>query len=157
MKKRGFTLIEIITVLFILNTLIFLGGFTIKGMIAVREDIKFESLVYEIKDLISYAKLYSSKHNLRSSIHIDGKQNSIKMYIENPTESFLRKIAIPKDVALIGNFSNIFEKIQKIKIKDNGYISTAGTLKIKHKNGEEYKITITVGSDLVTVYEPGEK
>lgn len=148
MKKKGYTLIELIVVMAILSILLGCGFTMIYTLNKIKKEVELEDAVYRVHSLLSYAKSYCRKNFTEGIIVIDEVNNSIifQYRISNRdiierTENFSSDIEVKKNVGE-----------NKILVSDKGYLNTAGSIDIK--SGErKYKITISVGIDDINIKE----
>lgn len=142
---------SVISILIIIMTM----GFTMINKIKIiKEKIVIENVVYEFREMLSYGKYYSKKNNIQCAIYIDERDFSVTLRIDEVDNKLLRKIEPSKDIIITSNLKENEISKKKISIKENGFIFTAGTINIKNKNKEEYKITIAVGTDIISIEGP---
>ncbi|GAA0075940.1 hypothetical protein UT300005_03180 [Clostridium sp. CTA-5] len=142
MKKKGFTLIEVVISIAIIS-IIFTVSISLSKMNSrISNDIKYESVLYEIENIISYSKLYCKKNNTPGEIQIDNKLNEIAFY--QKSDNKIKKVTLPKDIRLV-------MKNESLNIGSNGHIKNGLCITVEDKYNECYDITIRVGVDLVTI------
>ena len=151
MKRKGYTLIELIVVLSImsiLSTLAIGGGMYFKDK---GEVLTFENSIYEVKSLLSFAKSYCRKNKIEGDILIDKNGESITFNVNNKNHGIIKKITLNKDIKVGSNFKSGINKINK-----EGFITGAGTITLNYKNIKVVKITISVGNDIIRVNDNDE-
>ncbi|MBW6410928.1 prepilin-type N-terminal cleavage/methylation domain-containing protein [Clostridium weizhouense] len=142
MRKKGFTLIELVISIAII-TIIFAVSISLSKMNSrIYNDIRYESLLYEIEDIISYSKAYCKNNNTSGEIQIDNKLNEIS-FSQNDDKK-IKKVTLPKDI-------NLIVKNEILNIGSNGHIKNGLCISVEDKYHECYDITIRVGVDLVTI------
>lgn len=155
MKKKGYTLIELVVVMAIL--VILLGsGFTIINILKnIKSEVEVEDEIYEVHSILSYAKAYCRKNLCDGEVVIDTVKNSIvfkyrdKNNINNKLVGKSEKF--PENIKISANF----KPINLVNVSNMGYLKNSGTIFIN--DGEkQYKITIAVGNDIVTFKEDQE-
>lgn len=146
-RKKGYTLIELVAVMAIL--IILLGsGFTVVNMLNnIKNEVELESSVYEVNNILSYAKAYCRKNFHEGEIVIDTVKNSIIFQYKAEGN---RKILV-KSEKFPGNTKISAPKINMniINISNMGYLKNAGTILIS-SGIKQKKITIAVGNDFIT-------
>lgn len=164
MKKYGFTLIEVIVnitiIMIIFSTLLSVRRIGVK----IIHDIKVRNSVYEVMDLLSYGKALCNSTNSYGKIIIDYNNKLIKLrYFDKESISSGSKeknekvIKLPEDTSIITAYENIKlnEKgIKQIDLTNEGKIANGYTIIIFDDSlKKQYKITIGVGTDLITLKE----
>lgn len=149
MKKKGYTLIEIVAVIAIITILLGSGFTIVKTIEHMKAEVEVEDIIYEIMDILTYAKAYCRKNYCRGEIVIDkSKKEIIFQYVDknNINKKIIgRKEGVPNDVEISNNFTS-----NLIKIDDDGFITGGGTITIVYK-GTINQLTVAVGNDLITV------
>lgn len=146
MKTRGYTLIELIAVIAIV-LILFVSGISIISILSnIKKEVEAEEAIYEIHNILSYAKAYSRKEKCELSIGLDKSKNKMKLY-KGSTLISENDISdnIKIDIKVPGG----------ITINEFGYIKKSGTILVT-TDKEVYRITIAVGNDLITVKDPVE-
>lgn len=142
MKKRGFTLIEIVASLFILTILFSLAISLSKVGINMKNDIEENGCIYEIQGLLTYGKAVCSEKNRYGKITIISSKNQIR-FIEG-WDGIEKIINLPKEIEIISKDVSIY-------INPNGRIAQGTTIKLVDNHGERQDITIGVGVDLIVI------
>lgn len=145
-KKTGFTIIELIVVIFII-TIVITGGL---GMIAsfqkIREKENINNAIYEVVDTLSYAKAYCRKNSREGVVGINTKEDFIDFSFDRYNYKF-KKVYMPKDIKLVSNFTSG----TKIKISKDGYINNSGSIEVRYKKKTVATITVSVGNDIINI------
>lgn len=148
MKKKGFTLIELIVTL---NILLLVLGVTQLNLSIYNNrkiNIKINKYSYELKTLLSYGKSYCRKYKAIGSFFVDPKNNIVVFEVLDK-ESFIRRVIyLEDDFSLSYNY-----KGSLIEINEQGYIKNSCTLKIIYKGKAVKEITIGVGNDIIGITE----
>lgn len=148
MKKKGFTLIELIITLSILLLFTTITSTSIKAYNNRKVDIKINKYAYEIKTLLSYSKSYCRKHKVNGSLFINIKENSIKFFILEKNNHFEKFIYLEHKFSLASNY-----KGNTFIISKEGYIKEAGTISLMYNGKVVREIKIGVGNDIIGVTE----
>lgn len=155
MKKKGYTLIELIVVIAIMIILMGSGFSVISSLNYIKNDVEAENALYEVYNLLSYAKAYCRLNFYEGEIIIDTNKNTIQFVYRDPininkknivkTEKFTRNIEI---------HTNFIKPV--IEVSNNGYLKKSGTIFIT--NGKKQRnITIAVGNDTTNIIDVNEK
>lgn len=144
MKKRGYTLVELIVVISILLVLIpmMING---KAIYKLIDNITANSLKGDIASLISFAKHYSYNTGNTGKLEINNEKGEI-YFIDTKSEiskNIIAKVTLPKGYKFVEGF--------KIPVSNKGVVS-GDSINFKSLTGEYYKVTISVGIDLVNIY-----
>ena len=142
MKKKGFTLIEIVVVLAILAVLMPIGLKAYKYANDISVNLKKKSVLGEISELLSYAKYYCRSNDTAGRISITG--NKEMTFRDDQNMSFYRKLILPEGLTFTTNYI--------VTCTSEGVLS-ANSIYIRSGNGHYYRISIAVGVDKVNFYE----
>ncbi|MGL5354642.1 MAG: type II secretion system protein, partial [Clostridium sp.] len=106
MKKRGYTLIELVAVMAILSILLG-SGFTIVSIMRnLKNEVEFDYSIGEISNILSYGKAYCRKNNTSGEIIIDSVGNTIS-FKNNRTIVRIAEIKGESTISTSINGSNI--------------------------------------------------
>lgn len=142
MRKKGFTLIEVIASLSII-LIIFSLTFSVKNINSIMSSkIQNESVLYNVENLIIYGKAYCKKNKMTGEIQVDNKEN--KIIFINKYREVIKKVYLPKEIKI--SFSNISMKINSI-----GLINRGNTIGFKDNKDNFYKITVATGIDCINI------
>lgn len=155
MKKQGYTLIEVITVLSIMIVLIGGGATIVSSLKHIKNDVEVENVVYEIYNILSYAKSYCRRNLCDGKIIIDMQKNSVlfryREYDNGYRDVTVRNEKFPSNIKISSNF-----KSGTINVSELGYLKNSGTILIKY--GKKYKeISIAVGNDITNIKDEKEQ
>lgn len=149
----GFTLLELITILFILGMLCYLA---IPALIS-SEQIILESTAQRMVQDIRWAQqlaIHTGKnHNFE--IHLTEKYYYIRS--ENPNELSLKKVRLNDSIESItstlasAGYGGSFTQYRILSYSPTGIPSQTGTIILKTKSGKEIKITIAVATGRVMI------
>jgi len=142
MKRYGFTLIETIVSIFILNILLCVGLCLSKLENNLSHDIENTAYVYEIQNLISYGKAICKEQNKIGKILVKYKDNQIRFI--GGDGKIEKTINLPNEIKIINNDITVL-------ITSSGKISQGNTIKLVDEYGERQEITIGVGVDLIVI------
>ncbi|HBJ2622308.1 prepilin-type N-terminal cleavage/methylation domain-containing protein [Clostridium botulinum] len=142
MKKKGFTLIELIASLSIIIIIFSLTLSVSDIHSTISNDIKSKSALYDVENLLSYSKAYCKKNKKNGEIQIDNIRNKI-LFGENAKK-------IVKQVDLTGKFK-IINKNDCIQVRSNGHIKQGKTIVFQDNKNNIYKITIATGIDPINI------
>lgn len=145
MKENGFTLVEVVISIAILLILFTIGITSVKMFNTIENSINENSFLYEMTEILSYGKLYCKKNNTSGVIYIDNDKDEVRFVVASKE---IKKITINDDMEFYSKPDD-----NKINLTSKGYINTATTLGLKGSSNNKYKITISVGNDIVNVYK----
>ncbi len=142
-RKKAYTLLETITVIFILLC-IFCGGVTLyKSGKNIKNGILMKKYTYEIQNIITFGKCVCRDKGKVGKITIDTSRNTIR-FMEG-YDGIERVIKIPKDFIVTPKINYY--------ISEEGKIKGSNTIRIADKNKKINEITIKTGVDTITIYE----
>lgn len=144
MKKRGYTLLELIIVMAILVVLM---PAAVKGSSVYKliDNITVHSLKSDIANLISFAKHYSYNTGNTGRLEIDNIKGEIS-FVDTKnelTKNTIAKVTLPKGYDFLERFN--------ISVSNKGVVS-GDSIIFKSLSGEYHKVTISVGIDFVNIY-----
>lgn len=144
MKKKGYTLLEVIIVMAILTILI---PIVIRGTETYRfiDNITSKSLKSDIANLISFAKQYSYNTGNAGRLEINLSKGEIAFIDVKSelTKNVVAKVTLPKGYSFVEDYY--------IFVSSKGVVSS-DSIMFKSLTGEQHKVTISVGIDLVNIY-----
>ncbi|NLK95733.1 MAG: prepilin-type N-terminal cleavage/methylation domain-containing protein [Clostridiales bacterium] len=149
MIKKGFTLIETLMSIFLLSIILSIGisgyNFFQKRIDEITSDIS----IYDITEILSYGKEYSYSHNVsgKYSIKINNGRYVVS-YISADGE--IVKKELDKDIKLFNKSYENEIQGKEISISEKGYVES-DSFYFKDKIGEEYKLSIRPGGNLITI------
>lgn len=142
MKKKGFTMIEVIVslsiILIIFSCSISKNSFDKN----IYEDIEDNGFIYEVHDFITYSRLKCIKEKKRGEIVISPSDN--KIYFKIGTSQDMEFLKLPSGIK-IASGRNI------IPLSNNGRLNKADTIVFQNSFNELRKITIRVGVDYISL------
>ncbi|PRR82944.1 prepilin-type N-terminal cleavage/methylation domain-containing protein [Clostridium vincentii] len=151
MRRKGYTLVELIASLAIIS-IIFTIGF---GGVKIYNDIAYEiekkHLFYEIEDILSYGKKYLSEENKDGVFCIEDKGDTINVSVKVNDVS-VREVELEKCISLY--YENYIEQksLETLVIKSNGNIE-AKTIYFQDKNGDRDILTVAVSGNYTSIRE----
>lgn len=154
-KKKGYTLIELISVIAIMVILIGSGFTVVSSLKHIKDDVEIDNVVYEIYDVLSYAKAYCRRNFYEGEVLIDTQKRTIKFsYIDNSTSiktNIIREEKFPKYV-------DVHTKPERfnIGVSSMGYLKKSGSIFVSIGKKEKI-ITIAVGNDITNIIDVNEK
>lgn len=154
MRKKGYTLIEVITVIAIMIILIGSGFSIVSSLKYIKNDVEAENSIYEIYNILSYSKAYCRRNYCEGKIIIDVTKNSIvfKRKSEGPIfkEVIVKNEDLPSNITISSNF-----RAGIINVSNVGYLNNAGTIRVY--DGKKYReVSISVGNDSVNIKDDKE-
>ncbi|WP_315080420.1 prepilin-type N-terminal cleavage/methylation domain-containing protein [uncultured Clostridium sp.] len=142
MKKKGFTLIEVIASLSII-IIIFSLTLSIKDIHStISNDIESKSALYDVENLLSYSKAYCKKNKKNGEIQIDNIRNRI-LFGENAKKT-VKQVVLPEEIKIIG-------KNDCIQVRSDGHIKQGKTIVFQDNKNNIYKVTIATGIDPINI------
>lgn len=148
MRKRGFTLIELIITLSILALVSTITATSLKAYNNRRVNNNIIRYAYEVKSLLSYSKSYCRKYNVNGNLFIVLKENVFKFSVSENNNSIDKNIYFKKDFSLQSN-----HKGSSISVSKEGYIKDACTISLIYKGKAVREIKIGVGNDIIGITE----
>lgn len=142
MKKRGFTLLELVIVLSILSILMPLGLNAYKSARDISINLQKKSAIADISNLLSYAKYYCRKNDTAGKIRVEGKKNMV--FKDDADLTVKGKVVLPEGLSFTTNYD--------LTCTSEGMLSS-NSIYLKNDSGKHYRITISVGVDKVNFYE----
>ena len=150
MKKKGFTLIELVASLSILGIIFSFGSGSYKVYKSTYSDIKINHSLYEIEDTLSYGEIYCKSNKIDGIFYIEEKKNKLIVGLKDRLGNSINKVNISDSLSLYMNMDS--SKIKTLNINSNGKIQS-GSIKFKAINGKKYELTVRVGANLITIRE----
>ena len=144
MKKRGYTLLELIIVMAILVVLR-PAAVKVSSVYNLIDNITVHSLKSDIANLISFAKHYSYNTGNTGRLEIDNIKGEIS-FVDTKnelTKNTIAKVTLPKGYDFLERFN--------ISVSNKGVVS-GDSIIFKSLSGEYHKVTISVGIDFVNIY-----
>ena len=148
MKQRGFTLVELLSVIGIMLILISISLLGINGYTKIKKEIGIQTSFYEMEDKILLAKEECKNRKTKGEIHLktEDKETSIILQCD---DGLYKEYLLGNGIMLINPYDETYENIiRTINVSDKGHLS-AGTIDIIYLSGGYYKLKIRVGVDLV--------
>ena len=144
MKKRGYTLLELMIVMAILVVLMPVAVRS-SSVYKLIDNITVHSLKSDIANLISFAKHYSYNTGNTGRLEIDNMKGEIS-FIDTKnelTKNIIAKVTLPQGYDFLERFN--------ISVSNKGVVS-GDSIIFKSLSGEYHKVTISVGIDFVNIY-----
>ena len=148
MKKKGFTLIELIITLSILLLFTTIASTSIKSYKNRKINININKYTYDIKTLLSYSKSYCRKYKANGSLFINIRENSLKFSVLEKNNPIERTIYVEENFSLASNY-----KGNSFSISKEGYIKEAGTISLIYNGKVVKEMKIGVGNDIIGITE----
>lgn len=142
MKKRGFTLIELVVVLCILSCIMSISTLSYKFIKKVQDEQNVELSIRDIDDTITFARLYCLKNKSEGNILFDKQTGEYYFFIGRGGSNLIRKEKINGPIKFCGN---TFPCAWQIRINSYGVVS-AGTISLMDNNKKLYEISVGVGN-----------
>lgn len=141
-KKHGFTLIEVMMYLCLIVVISVVTISSVSFINKIKLSVGIKNDIGKIHDVLVMGKAISNGNRIAGKVVYDKENNYIEYYNKEYGFRMDLNYVIIKDI----NSSTGF-----IEISDNGMITTACTITISGDDGENYKITINVGSFTIDV------
>lgn len=150
MKRKGYTLIEVmcvVSILLIIFSFAFAGS---KYYTNIKKDMEISTALYEIEDIMTYGKEYSIFHKVKGKVTIERQGNS--MFAKyNSADGYEKKVNLGNQLKGYSDLEGeTIGYCRVFSVSTEGFLE-AGNLKLIASNGDKYKITIRVGVDLISV------
>lgn len=147
--KKGYTLIEVIIVIFLLVVICSITSISYKGYKNISSDIESDYYIENILDFINNAREFCRENNTVGNIIFNREQNTIFFQIRGST---IRSLNLGNDLFLKDIVLNrIFNSNSIMLIKNSGMISNPGSIYLVDKKGKEHIISICVGTSYVRI------
>lgn len=141
MRKKGFTLIELVCSMAILSVFVISSFSIVKPMIKIAKEQEQQTIIYLTEDILCYGKLYC-KYNKKSLNGIISN-NKIMLY---DNKGFSRYYQLPNGYEYNSSNTN-----KRFIINNRGEINISTTIDLKYKGKSVDKVSITVGSESINV------
>lgn len=151
MKKKGFTLIELVIVMALI---IILGATSINIINFYKKtsaNIRTKEALYEIREFFSYSKKYCINNKIAGYIIISKLNNGYSMTLIESDLKINRELLVENMVFTEGKYV-IPQKTITIKINRFGILEST-SIYIIGENNLRYIITIAVGSNKINIKE----
>ena len=142
--KKGYTLIELISVIAIIGILMLPTLKLTKSFNNILNKSAAMGFCNELSNMISYGKFYCVKNNSYGEIEINKSAGVVKFKDKKQGGKVIKTIFLP------GNFK--FSAMYILKINTLGNVES-DTIRIFDNYGNVYKVTISTGIDTVNIYE----
>ncbi len=142
-KNRGYTLLELMVVIFIILIISSIGLKMKNSIDKIINKVRMESCVNDIYNILSYGKYYCKINNVEGVIEINKDVGQIVLYEDVKGGKTIKRTILAKGIFFVSDL--------KFRITSMGNLQ-AGTIYIKDKYGKVSRITISVGIDTVNIY-----
>lgn len=150
MKKKGFTLIELVASLSILGIIFSIGSGSYKIYKSTYSDIKVNHALYEIEDTLSYGEIYCKNNKIAGVFYIKQNGNTLIVGLKDRLNNSIKQVKLSDSLFLDMNTNP--SKGQTLNINSDGKIQS-GRIAFKDVNGKRYELTVRVGANLITIRE----
>ena len=151
MKKKGFTLIELIIVMALIIILGTTSINTINFYKKTSANIRTKEALYEIREFFSYSRKYCINNKISGDVVISKSNNGYSMNLIESNFKINRKLLVENMVFTEGKYV-IPQKTITIKINRFGILEST-SIYIIGENNLRYIITIAVGSNKINIKE----
>lgn len=141
MRKKGFTLIELITVLCIMGIIICISFPSIKYYLSLKEKKELDYYAEITLDFVNNSKMICKSQDKSGVVNYIRNDNSLNLYLNG---DLYKKVKYPK---------NIYINTKRIIVKSSGALDNGLTLVLKNNKGEFKKITYNVYTDYGKIKE----
>lgn len=145
-KKKGFTLIEVLTVISIILIFIFSGDFCVNAYGKMLNSLDVSYCSNSITGFILNAKLYCRKNDVSGCMFFDIEKNKI---ILSSNMKLINEYIMPKGFKLL----SVNAPSKFIYINNKGIVENACTIRYRDRRDSYHRITICVGSGYVEIKE----
>ena len=140
--KKGYTLIELIIVIFVMCIIISIGSISISVVKNTLNTLKVNYAINDITNFLSYSKYYCKNNNVNGVIFIR-KEDTMELICVSNGKTSSEKLSLPKGLHFTTNY--------QINCNSNGVLSS-DTIYFYDNDNKAYKITISVGIDIINCY-----
>lgn len=139
MKKKGFTLIEVIVVISIITTLFGYSLINFKSFSNVGNDVDVQLFGNTMMNFIVNSKKYCRDKNVSGYIYFITSKNTAQLCSNT---NILNSVKLPE------SFSDLSVNLKesKIFIDNKGFTGDACTIRFRDRKGGMHYITVCVGS-----------
>ncbi|VYU62757.1 prepilin-type N-terminal cleavage/methylation domain-containing protein [Clostridium tertium] len=149
--KKGYTLVELIVVLSIIIVLTSLSTLGYKFYKSSLEEMKLNSTVLEVRDLLSFSKAYCRKNKIYGNLIVASDRKSITFTVDNRKAPIKKVIELEDSLEIGSNFGG------NNTVNEEGFITKAGTINIRNNfNNKFFEIKVSVGNDIIRVSDKNE-
>ncbi|MGL4108157.1 type II secretion system protein [Clostridium sp. LP20] len=151
MKKKGYTLVELIAVMSILAILfsIGIGGYGLYKNI--NNDNQINYALYEIEDTLSYGELYCRNNKKEGIFYLEEKEGTLTVGFKVRAGENIKEVVLPKVIEIVKDNKDDSSLYKSIKINKDGNMQS-DTVKLMDLRGNEYRLTIRVSVNLITIW-----
>ena len=149
-RKKGFTLVELVASLSILAIILSIGTGGYKLYKEIYSDIEINQNLYEIEDVLSYGEIYCKNNSIDGIFYIKEHDSGLIVGIKDRLNNKIRSTNLSGFISLYGY--NGSSKERTLNINKLGKIQP-GSIKLKDINGNKYELTVRVGANLITIWE----
>jgi len=146
--RRGFTLIEMITVIAIMSVIGGSSVATVKYYNVIRNKVNADYYCNAVVNFINNSKMYCRENSCSGVIVFDLPRNEMKL---NNGLNTVCKLTISNKITLDRVTGG--QVSMNISIDNKGHSSDAGSIYLKDNNLKEYKITMKVETGYVSLIE----
>lgn len=158
MKKKAFTLIELVIVMALIVILSITSVSTLAFYKKISADLKTKESLYEIREFLSYSKKYCLSHKMSGYVLANKLGETYNMILADNKTNIYRELNID-NMVFINSKCVIPQETNVINVNDKGVLDST-SIYLLGEDGLKYKITILVGSNKINVrkyYFKGEK
>ena len=143
-KKEGYTLIETITVMFMVLILFSAISHIGNSIKKIKEYVAVKGTILEVVNIISYGKQYCRNSEGQGIVEIYMESGEVKLKDVSSKYKIIKEIKLPKGLRFLSN--------QELYINNKGQIES-NTIRILDSDKNLYRITISTGVDTINIYE----
>lgn len=139
MKRRGFTLIEVLMALSLMTVLFGSSLISVKNCRAVANRIDTAVFGNSLVHFITFSKKYCRESGTGGYVYFVASKNTVQLSCGT---SFVKKLKMPE------GFRDLYVNRtgNKIYIDNRGFTSDACTIMFRDRNGALHYVTISVGT-----------
>lgn len=141
MKKKGFTLIELVIVISVLSCILCTSVLSYKFIKNIENEQNAALCIRNLDDTLTSARLYCLKNNQEGTILIEPDENKYCFYLDKT--GYAKPVRVEKLIGNIKFYAATGFTPLEIKINNNG-ITNAGTIALIDDNKKLYYVSIGV-------------
>jgi prepilin-type N-terminal cleavage/methylation domain-containing protein len=149
MKRRGYTLVELIVSLAIITIIFTIGFMGHKIYKKISYEMEKKQLYYEIEDSLSYGKKYLCANNKAGIFCIEEKGDKLNISIRSNFQ-LIREVEFEKCISLYNRNYTQKETSVTLDISSNGNIES-NTIFFQDKNGIRKILAVSVGENFTSL------
>lgn len=143
MKKKAFTLVEILVSIMITTILLTMSFSLYKPIKTITTESKTNNVLLNVSNIISYGKSYCYSNEFRGILTVNRSLGVITFKNADNLSRTIKSYYLPKGYSFLGDLS--------LNVSVDGVVAS-NTINIKEPSGVYRIVTISVGVDYVNIY-----